>query len=289
MGKIALILILFGTGLLLPLCQEANTEEDFSTDHALSAAQEPLSQEVVDISNQVMLAIYDDIFSGKHRYINLADFGRHTLTKNRYGIYSIEYKHEITEEGYRKGQFLMFGVTIVKLEDTDFDEFGRKAFHFNFPLLGLKFAGYGKTNRERNQFEIQKVVQKNGDPILREQVKRLPLKLSLETVKESYAVDESIKFVVTLENVSSKGLRIRDLNEHTLYFLYGNTPWGTFEVGENIGKKAKRIVLEPGGKIRKTFTGSGFSSAQEVEIYCSYVLTFKGVKPSSILKIKIVK
>ena len=128
-------------------------------------------------------------------------------------------------------------------------------------------------------------MQNNGDLLLKEQRKYLPLKLSLKTVKERYAVNENIEFVVILENVSSNNLRIKDLDKDTLYFLYADMKWGAVESESKKGKK--EFLLKPGEKIQKTFIGRGFSFPREFEIYCSYALTYKGVKPSNVLKVHV--
>lgn len=251
----------------------------------LPAALGLFSQRMTEIANQVMLAVYDDIVSAKERYDDLQDFDQKALSRNQYGVYSIRYKREAAA-GPLGGKPFEFGVTVVGREDTDFNEFGRKAFNLHFPLLGLKFAGYEKVYWRPNQFSLQDVVQKNGDPLLKEQKKYLPLKLSLKTVAESYRVNEDIEFVVTLENVSSKNLWVRALNKDTLYFLYADTPWGTREA--DAPKREKKFILEPGEKVHKKFVGSGFPEPREFEVYCSYALTFQGVKPFSVLKVKVV-
>jgi len=53
-------------------------------------------------------------------------------------------------------------------------------FYYDFPLLGVKFAGYQLTVRYRDAFDIHKLVQKYGEPLLEEQKKNLPLTMSIE-------------------------------------------------------------------------------------------------------------
>ncbi|MCK5081281.1 MAG: hypothetical protein KAR31_00105 [Candidatus Omnitrophica bacterium] len=233
----------------------------------------------------MMIAIYNDILSIRGDHDNLVDFGEHVLSRNQHGVYTIEYQRKISD-GARKGEFLNFGVTIVKPADANFNEFGRQAFNFGFPLLDIKIAGYQQTNRKWMKFDIQDVVRRNGDLLLEEQKKHLPLKLSLKTDKEYYNVRENIEVTVTLENVSRSNLWVKNLHNETLYFLYGDAKWGTVAVGE---KRKRKLILKPGQKIHKKFVGSGSSIPREIEIYGSYNMTFKGVKPSSVLKVKIVE
>jgi hypothetical protein len=253
-----------------------------------AAAQGPFDQRVKEIANEVMFAVYNDILSSRERYGDLKNFDQSALSRNQYGIYSIYYQHRAVVGPYKDKPF-EFGVTIVGLEDTSFNEFGRGTFNFSFPLLGLKFAGYERVYWRPNQFSIQDVIQKNGDPLLEEQKKRLPLKLSLKTVEDYYRVNEDIEFIVTLENISSKNLWVRELNGDTLYFRYGNAQWGAKETSAQKKKREKRFILEPGEKVYKKFVGSGFPAPREFEVYCSYTLTFQGVKPFSVLKVKVVE
>ena len=255
---------------------------------SVSSAQAPFDDRLKEICNQVVLAIYNAVLSHKGRYKDLEDFDRQVLKENQYGIYSIDYRHTAVVGPYKDKPF-MFGVTIVRPEDTNFHEFGKQAFDFGFPLLDLKFAGYENIYWRSHQFSIQSVIQENGDPLLEEQQRYLPLKLSLRTVKEQYHVREDIDFIVTLENISSTNLWVRDLDAETLYFLYDNAQWGAGESATKREERIKRLILRPGEKISKQFRGSGFSAPQEFDIYGSYIITFEGVKPSSILKVRVIK
>ncbi|MCK5013041.1 MAG: hypothetical protein KAS66_04430 [Candidatus Omnitrophica bacterium] len=281
MRKIILIAIFVCIGFSISVYQVVNAVEDRAT----SVRSQGFDESLRNICNHVMIAVYNDILSIKEDHDNLVNFGEHVLSQNQHRIYSIEYKREISE-GARKGEFLKFGVTIVKPEDTNFKEFGQRAFNFSFPLLDLKFTGYQQTNRKWMKFDIQDVVRRNGDLLLEEQKKHLPLKLSLKTDKEYYNVRENIEVTVTLENVSRSNLWVKNLDNETLYFLYGDAKWGTVAVGE---KRKRKLILKPGKKIHKKFVGSGSSIPREIEIYGSYNMTFKGVKPSSVLKVKIVE
>ena len=280
MRKIILIVVVC-VGFSIPIYRVASAREE----RFASVSKGQFDDSLKNVSNRVMIAIYNDILSMKEAQDNLVDFGQHVLSLNQYGIYSLEYRHKISG-GVRDGEFLEFGVTIVRPEDTNFGEFGRQAFNFGFPLLDVKFAGYQRTNRKWMRFNIQDIVQKNGDPLLEEQKKYLPLKLSLITDKEYYKVGENIEVTATLENVSRRNLWVKDLDAKTLYFLYGNAEWGTVEIGQ---AKRERFILKPGEKVHKKFVGSGSRVPREFEIYCSYAVTYQGVKPSSVLKVKVVE
>jgi hypothetical protein len=268
--------------------QSLEAQDSYSTKSSDRVSPPTMDAFLKDLCNQVMFAIYQDITTFKEEYMELEDFGPYVLSENQYGIYSLEYEY-IVSEGFQKGERIAFGVTIVRLDDTNFNQYGNQAFAFGFPLLDLKFSGYQQESRRQEAFDIQKVIQKNGNLLLAEQNKHLPLKLTLETVKENYHVGEDIEIIVILQNVSSKNFWVKELSEDTLFFIYGDTHWGTRKIGPKKQQKIKRQILKQGQRISERFVGSGFLEPQEIEIFGSYVVTFKGVNPSSFLKIIITK
>ena len=263
-------------------------QESYFPANSVPAPVKPIAAPLQELCNQVIFAIYQDIAALKGRYPELEQYGPYVLSQNQYGIYSLEYEYLVSER-FRKGELAAFGITIVRFEDTNFRQHGNQTFNFGFPLLDLKFAGYQEMFRRQEAFDIQTVIQKNGNLLLDEQSKLLPLKLTLETIKDSYLVGEDIEILVALENVSSRNLWVKELNQETLFFLYGDTPWGAKEIGRKKLSKVKRQILEPGQKITARFVGSGFLEPQDVEIFGSYVETFKGVNPSSFIKVVIKK
>ncbi|MBN1869471.1 MAG: hypothetical protein JW847_02700 [Candidatus Omnitrophica bacterium] len=278
------IVILIGVMFSVLPCGNGHAVEDiFST-----VPKGQVSDSLKDVCNRVMMTIYDHIYSVKKDFDNLVDFGPQALSTNQYGIYAIEYEHEISE-GMRKGEFLKFGVTMVRPKDVIFNEYGRRAFNFTFPLLNVKFAGYQQSNRKWLRFNIQEIVQANGDPLLGEQQKYLPLKLSLGTDKEIYKVGENIEVMVALENISLKNLWVRNLDEQNLYFLYGDAQWGAVAALDKKERKRERLMLEPGKKVSRRFVGSSSTIPREFEIYCSYAVTFQGVKPYGVIKVKVIE
>ena len=77
---------------------------------------------------------------------------------------------------------------------------------------------------------------------------------------------------------------VKDINDSTLYCLFNNKSWGTQAQGVS---GTKDIVLKSGQSLRRQFVGEKLKEPQEIEIYCSYGLSIKGVKPSGILKVKV--
>ena len=283
MKKSALSRVFTWVLLLLMVAKPISAQESHP-----STSADPAPAPLEELCNQVIFAIYQDIAAVKSKYAELEQFGPYVLSQNQYGIYSLEYEY-IVPEGFRKGERAAFAVTIVRMEDTNFRQHGDQAFNLGFPLLDLKFAGYQEMLMRQNAFDIQNVIQKNGDLLLEEQNKLLPLKLTMETIKDSYWVGEDIEILVTLENVSSKNFWVKELNKETLFFIYGDTPWGAQEIGRKKSNKIKKRVLEPGQKITAKFVGSGFLEPQVVKIFGSYAVTFKGVNPTNFIKVVIHK
>ena len=253
-----------------------------------SAQRAQLNQETKNICRDVMRNIFQDIVKVKGQFKELENFGEDALAENQYGLPLIQYRCNNPDS--LKEAPCAFGLTIVRVEDANFNEYGFDAFNLVFPLLDLKFAGYYQKNfLKTNQFDLQKIVQKNGQILWDYQQKFMPYKLSLKTVKETYGVGENIDFVVTLTNLTKRNIVVKDLNEETLYFLYDNKMWGAKEVNSTQSQSIKEIILKPDESISKTFSGYGFSNPKDFEIYCSYVLTYKGVKPAASLIVKVVE
>lgn len=240
-------------------------------------------------ADRVMMAIYDAILPDKDHEDQLMDFDRFALYRNRYGITAIRYRREIPE-GMRKGEFLEFGVSVVGMADTDFSEFGSDSFAFLFPFLGIKFAGYQYTSRKYMKFSLKEIIRRNIVPFVLEQNKHLPLKLTLSPVKDHFQVEERVRIRATVENVSQRALWVKDIDTDTMYFLHADIPWEVRKVNAPYRKDDRiKILLSPGEKIGAEFYGSGFFIPNAYEIYGSYGVTFQGVRPSSITKVRIVE
>ena len=255
----------------------------------LAFAGEPqLDEEVKALCNKVMLNIYNEIMEAKKQYKELENFTEAALSKNQHGIYSIEYRY-LMSEGAVKDQIYEFGLTIAGMQDSNFYAPGRQLFNLGFPLLKLEFIGYQKKIFRTGQFDIEGPLKKHGLLLWDYQQRFVPYKLTIEPVKEEYKVDEPIEFIVTLKNLSKKNIIVKDLNEQTLFFLYGGQPWGAQEMNSSQVKFLKGVVLKSDESISKKFQGNAFSSPQEFEIHCTYGFAYEGVQPSATLKIRVVQ
>ena len=253
-----------------------------------TAADQPIfDEETKALCNQVMMNVYHDISEAKAVYKELGSFNETALSFNAKGIYSIHYKY-IEPEGILKRESYEFGLTIVGFKDPNIFPSDGPSINLGFPLLNLKFIGYQKKTLKRKQFDIQIPLAKHGQILWNHQQKYMPYQLSLEPVKEEFKINEPIEFTVTLKNSTNKNVLVKDLDSKTLFFLYDDKVGGATEVGA-AAKDIKDVVLKSQELISKRFRINGVPNPKELEIYCSYILTYQEVKPSASLKINVVK
>ena len=238
-----------------------------------------------EVCNKVMLNIYHDLIASKDKYRELEQFDEKALYENQYGIYAIVYKYE--KQGEQGRNYLFeFGLTIVGIDDPIFQDQGEYAFNLVFPLLNVKFAGYQKRSVTRYRYDISSAIKSQGVLLEDHQQNYMPLRLILKADKEIFTTNENVFFDVELHNVSNRHMRVKSLNDSTLYCLFGDKRWGTSQVSV---PKAEEFILKSGELTKMGFMGEAFKKPREMEIYCSYNLSIQGVKPSDTLKVKIVE
>jgi hypothetical protein len=249
--------------------------------------------ETKEVANEVMVDIYKDILKVKAKYPSLKDFDEKALFENQYGIYSIVYKEAIDETQMKKSTVPFgFGLTIDKVDDTTFADKANN-FNFAFPLLGVKFTGYQPARTLRSQLDILPLVNEHGARLSDYQQQFMPLRLSIKTTKDAYKIREPIDFEVTLTNVSNRHMVVKDLSSDTLFFLFGDMTWGTStntpaKQKVRTKKNSGNIILKSGESLSLKFQGESFERPRDVEIYCAYRMSIKGVNPSATLRIKVV-
>ena len=246
-----------------------------------------LDQATRDLNNQMMMKIYDAILLQKNNYPELKNFDKSALSVNSYGIYSIQYKFEDPALPAGKRNF-EFGVAVIGIKDPQAFASQISGFDFGFPLLELRISGFQRRTFNTRKFDVQEIVQKYGQTLWDWQQKYIPYQLKITPVKSEYKVGEDIEFKVTLTNKTNKNISVINLSSESLYFLYNNKMWGAVEVNP-AEVSDPQMVLLAGQSIENTFRGPPMNAPQEFEIYVSYGLTYKGVKPSDILKIKVVE
>jgi len=246
----------------------------------LSLAQEViLDEKTKAICNEVMLNIYQDILTAKDKYPELSQFDEKVMYENEKGIYAIVYQYQPSGTSRPNHDTFEFGVTITTKNNTIFQDQRGYAFNLDFPFLGLKFAGYFKKGL-KPKYDIFAPINKYGQLLADHQQNYLPLQLRLVTNKTEYKVKEPIHFEVELTNVSKKHMWVKNINEETISCLYNKRYWGT---QARSMQSATTIILKSGESLKRGFAGEGFVEPQNVEIYCSYSMSLKGVKPAGVL------
>jgi len=245
-----------------------------------------LDERTKEVCNQVMEGIYQDIFDAKKKYPELEQFDENVLSENQYGIYQIIYEYKKSPEQERRNPFA-FGLTIAGIDDTFFQERGRLVFHLAFPVLGLKFVGYQMKGSARYRYDLGEVINQRGVLLADHQQEYMPLKLILRTNNDSYPTNEKIPFVVELKNVSNRHMRVKSLSDKTLFCLFNKKEWGTKQVDKV--SQEEEIILKSNESTCVEFLGEAINNPQDIEIYCSYNMSIKGVKPSGILHVKVHK
>jgi len=266
--------ILWGAGTLLALCcLEA-------------AAQEPgITKEIREISNDIIIKTYHDIAAQKGQYDDLAAFGEDVLYENNHGIYALVYEPQGTQKPGAQAGYA-FGLSVTGLEGDLFQD-QKGCFHTPFPYLGVKIVGYQPRYLKASQFDLMKLVKKNAQRLADRQQAYLPLRLSIEPVKNTFRVGEDILFDVALTNVTKNHMFVKDLGPSTLYFLLNNARWGTRPEAYN--SKGERVILRTGETLRVRFRGEGYLRPRQISIYGVYHVPFKGVKPFARAQIQIVE
>jgi len=243
-----------------------------------------MDEQTRSVANEVMLTIFQDILGGKKKYKALEQFDESALFKNEHGIYAIVYQYQGSERQMRRHPF-EFGLTLTDMDNTIFEDKGKYAFNFGFPMIRMKFAGF-QHQSAKHRYNLGKVINVRGIPLSDHQQNYMPLKLKLKTIKDVYKIYDPIHFVVELENVSQRHMWVKSLNDKTLYCLFNNQVWGTNQIGP---ASAKTHVLKYGKRTDMEFSGKGFKRPKDFEIYCSYNMAIDGIKPSGLLKIKVIK
>jgi hypothetical protein len=270
--KKAIFAALFAFGLL----SAVSAEENYPT---------RLDPETKMLCNKVMVDIYRDILSAKDKFKQLSQFGEKSLYENKYGIYTIVYKYAPGEDDPNKAQNYEFGITIDGIDDVTFAD-KKGAFNLAFPLLGLKFSGYQARHLLRSQYNLMNAINKHGAALSMHQQKYIPLQLTLRALKDTYKIREDIEFEVTLKNISNRHMVVKDLGMETLYFLFEDMVWGT---SPNSAKRGGgNVVLKSGESVKLKFKGESFQKPRDIQIYCAYRMSIKGVNPAGTLNVKII-
>ncbi len=246
-----------------------------------------LDEATVKVCNEVILGIYRDILSVRHKYKALEQFDERALFRNPYGIFSIIYYYQGKVDP-RQGVPYSFAVTVEKPED-DFFDVREGVFSRGFPVLGLKLAGYRVSHLLRSQLDILPLVDRHAEKLVRHQQNYLSVRLFLRPVKKTYYTRENIEFEAILVNVSKRNMVVQPLSRRTLYFVVGDQAWGSrTPPGARSGRVRTRL-LRPGEAISKRFVAASFMRPQKVRIFGLYNVSIDGVNPQAELVLPVVE
>lgn len=262
-----IFLIMLGVLLVLPLKQ-------------LQAEEPKLPAESIELSNQIILWVYQDILDQKLNYPELSGFGEKSLYKNAQGIYTLIYDYA----GEKKQDDYSFGLTINTLDAIDFKErTGR--FNYGFPKLNLKISGFLNKHPIRTQYDIMPLIGKYGMVLAEYQQKFMPLRIFIAPAKDTFKVKEKIEFDVVLQNVSKRHMRVKTLSQDSLYFVINNKTWGTNPVG-HLPTGSEEVLLS-GQTTKVRMVGESFLTPQKLKITCFYGMSIEGINPMGKMTINI--
>jgi hypothetical protein len=245
-----------------------------------------LDPNLIEVCNSAVKNIAQAIERKSGEVPGLGNFRVSDIRINPWGLYVINYRS--VDENYPYS----FGLTVTPIEqdhfksDSNNEKLGR--FELRLPLLGVSFEGYQYRLNDK-YLDLIKLTRQYGHTVSAEQQKLLPFELTMEAVKKDYKVREDIEFIVRLRNNTNKMMYVKDLTVDTLFFIYDNKPYGADEVDSNAYKNVRTIKLMPGEAMQKIFRGSGFRTPREVEIYGTYIMTYKDIQPEAVLKLIISK
>ncbi len=242
-----------------------------------------LDDQTKEFCNEIMTGIFNDILNEKGQFKELAGFSSDALKKNDNGILSIDY--ELKDGNDAPFKFLL---TIANISDDSYVKPGYKNLNYSFPLLSLKFTGHQNILLNKDDFDIQKYIQKYGIKLWEYQQEVIPYKMELKPLKEVFKVGEKIEFIVTLTNKTSHNIVLKELNSNTVFFLFDGVALGAESFDKSAVSKSKDIVVKSGESISKPFASDAYTGAREFEISGSYALTYKGIRPTAKAKVTVI-
>ncbi|MCD4781666.1 MAG: hypothetical protein K8S27_14115 [Candidatus Omnitrophica bacterium] len=248
-----------------------------------------ISPEIVDLCNKVMMNVYEYLIESQQEYRVLREFNPQTLTKNEYGIYTINYVYADPYTQWRNVNFEI-GVSIVDINDPLMFKGEPITMLLEFPLIGIKLLAFQKDSISTSQFDIMVPLRKYGKILWDAQQDYISIKLSLVPKKEKFVVGEPISFTARLENSGKVNVVLKKLSSKTLLFTFDNIDWNPVSAEAAAeGALVKEVMLSPGAFFQKNFKIQGIREEPgELEIFATYVRTIKGIHPSARMSVPIV-
>ncbi len=270
MKNLVITLMLLGLGL------PAHAQEKMVLDEATK-----------ELCNKIMMDIFTEIRDSQGQFPELQGFNENNLSKNPYGFLSINFENpKYVSPG--RDYYYKFSLTIDGMEDQSPREPNSQPLQFGFPILGLKFQGYQVMRIRGRHFSLTPLIEKFGRVLYDHQQKYVKLKLVIEPEKRIYKIGERISFKVSLKNLTGQSLKVKPLNDKTLFFTINDRVWGTQPETAQPGESVKEEVLYPTYSVSRSFKGDSFRTSGEVEIRCTYNMVYKGVLPVTSTRLKII-
>ena len=126
------------------------------------------------------------------------------------------------------------------------------------------------------------VIESKGDVTSAVEI-RPSLRLFIEPKQSQFFFGQKVEFDMVLKNQGNVTLKVKDIDENTTYCLFNGSRWGNLEP---TGKD--EVVLEPGEALRKKMR-YGPDAPGNLEIFCSYGMSFKGVRPNAQATVNVIK
>ena len=245
----------------------------------LNAQNEPIPANVKWVANQVMKSLLEDISHYKGQYSELNAFDERSVTKNSQDLPRLSYTSPDAS-----GIDYVLSVEFLPVDEHVVVPDGMELKAWRFPLLGIKLTRLFDYKRRGYPLDIDRMINAHVRTLLKFEQTLMPLQITIKPEKDLYRIGERIQFQIILSNKGSQNLKVKSLDDRTLYFSFGNRFWGTPPKDAQGGSLE---ILAPGKFLTKSFKGESFSLPQEVEIMATYAIGYKGVYPIDWVKVRI--
>jgi hypothetical protein len=260
----------------------------FSSIHFLPlpacAIEAKAQDEARSLANEMIQNVFAEAQEAGKTKSALAQLSQENFFKGEDGLLRIDYSTNYIDERSRQEQSYAFALVFVKMDEKNPYQDQAHAFSFEYPLLQLKLVGFQSQLPSKFSFNLGNSINRHLRKMEEFQQRFLPLSLTIEIEKEEYKPAEAITFNVHLRNLSGRPFQVHDLNEQTLYLEYAGKNWGSSDLTDNPGKP---VVLKKDDKLTKSFTINAPIKPGLVDVYCSYNMTYSGVKPSTTVSFQI--
>ncbi|MCA9406102.1 MAG: hypothetical protein KC684_06160 [Candidatus Omnitrophica bacterium] len=227
---------------------------------------------VRDLAEEVIQGIYEDVKGASQDHPELKGFNVVALSKGIDNVTKIEYEYindQTLDKVYR------FAVEAVPLDQANTYGQGPKVFEIAYPVLNIKLIGV-LDRKYASHFDAEPVIAKNAEKLLQYEQQQIPYALEVASEKNLYNVGEPIEFTIILKNKTNQNLKLRELNEETLFFNFNGKEWGTRAMDPANVRHVLPVILGPQESITTTFYHEGVRRPQNVVIEGRYALPYNG-------------